>query len=81
MDIPGHESREWSELVEGKKVIALQFLATRILVGRLVTRYKMEPSPAVKTESIGELHNFFAKNIRLPAVQADLNAIFGGRLT
>ena len=21
MDIPGHESREWSELVEGKKVI------------------------------------------------------------
>jgi len=81
MNIPSHESREWSDLVEGKKMVTLQLLATRILVSRLVTRYKMDPSPTVKAQSIGELQNFFVKNMRLPAVQADLNAIFGGRLT
>jgi hypothetical protein len=81
MDIPSHESKEWAELIEGRKQVTFQLLATRILVGRIVGTYKMDPSPARKVRCIDELRSFFTKNIRIPSAQTDLNTIFGGRLS
>jgi hypothetical protein len=80
MKIPGNEAPAWSELIVSKKPITFQYLATKILVGRLVFTYQMDPSPANKAKCIDELISFFRKNIEIPTAQADLTTIFGGQL-
>ncbi|MGO9412880.1 MAG: hypothetical protein ACLQCB_19295 [Spirochaetia bacterium] len=81
MEIPGRESKEWAELVEGRKQLTFQMLATRILVGRIVGTYKLDPSPERKIKSIDDLCGYFKRNLRIPSARADLNTIFGGRLS
>lgn len=81
MKIPGSEAQAWSDLIEGKKQITFQLLATRILVGRLVLTFKMDPSPVTKSKCIDELINFFKETIQIPSAQTDLNTIFGGQLS
>jgi hypothetical protein len=80
MIVPDKGAREWSDLIEGKKTITLQFLAVRLLVGRLISTYRMHHSEQSKSQCVDELAKFFQKNINIPAAQTDLNNIFGGTL-
>jgi hypothetical protein len=66
-------------LVEGKKQLEFRFLAARIVVGRLVRNYSLDPTPATKTKCVNELISFFKGTVHIPCVQTDLAAIFGGK--
>ena len=81
MNIPAFDVQAWSELLTGQKEMKFSFLATRILVGRLVLNYKIEPTEAKKKACIEELVEFFQRNSSIPQVQKDLNTIFGGTLS
>jgi hypothetical protein len=77
MDIPNKTNRTWHDIITGKKTFQLKFLATKILLGRLVRAAKEDPSPANISDCIDELYAIFANNIKMPSVQDDIKTIFG----
>jgi hypothetical protein len=66
---------KWKELVTGQKTYQFQFLATKILMSRLILSTKSNPSPENISKCIDDAYNFFVKNEKF--AQSDLNQIFG----
>jgi hypothetical protein len=79
MSIPGDAHPAWLKAISGQGVYKLEFLATKLLLGRLNGAYKKDPSPAKVKEYIAELRAFFEKNSNLPKTQDDLKKIIEGR--
>jgi len=77
MSLPAKGSKEWSEIVTGKKTFTFKFLATKILLGRLTRSVSENPSPENIRAGIDQLYDVFAKNAHIPSVQEDLKTIFG----
>jgi hypothetical protein len=78
MDVPPVTYAGWRDIVSGKTRYQLEFLAAKILLGRLTLRVKNDPSPTMIYACAQELHNLFAENADLPNVQNDLKQILGG---
>jgi hypothetical protein len=78
MDVPPVTYSGWKDVVSGKARYQLEFLAAKILLGRLMLKVKNDPSPTMMNTCVQELHNLFAQNADLPNVQNDLKQIFGG---
>lgn len=77
MSLPGKNSKEWTDIVTGKKTYALKFLAAKILLGRLVRSASENPSPDNIKACIDQLYDVFSKNAHIPSVQEDIKTIFG----
>ena len=77
MDVPPKTKPQWADIVTGKKVYELKFLAAKILLGRLVRTTAASPTPANVREAVDQLHTLFEKNSAAPTVQTDLKTIFG----
>ncbi len=80
MDVPNATHVAWKDVLSGKTKYPLEFLAAKILLGRLTLRVKNDPSPATLQACAQELHNLYAQNADLPNVQNDLKHIFLGGL-
>ncbi len=80
MQLPAPTHPKWVNVISGADVPPFEFLATKVLLGRLNLEYKKDPSPDKTNKSVLELRAFFEKNSNLPKVQADLNKIFGERV-
>jgi hypothetical protein len=78
MDVPSAENVIWSNIVTGKVKYPLEFLAAKIMLGRLMLRVKNDPSEKMTAKCSQELYNLYAQNSELPCVQRDLGKIFGG---
>lgn len=77
MDVPSKSHKAWQEIVTEKKTFQLKFLATKILLGRLVRSVKDDPSSANVARCVDDLHAIFLTNSKMPSVQEDLQTIFG----
>lgn len=77
MNIPPKTKPQWAEIVTGKKVYALKFLAAKILLGRLVRTVAGDPSDKNVRDGVDQLHGIYEKNATAPSVVDDLKTIFG----
>lgn len=77
MNIPNVSHPLWKEIILGKKQVQFDFLAARMLVGRISIMLSTDNSEENIYKATEELHSVFAKNINLPKVQKDLTKIFG----
>jgi hypothetical protein len=75
--VPPEDHPVWKELVTRKMTYDFRFLAARILMVRITSHIKQDPSPENIARSAQELRAMFAKNIQFPDVQRDLKDIFG----
>jgi hypothetical protein len=72
MAIPDASQRIWSDLVTGRRVVALEFLAAKMLIARLRLVMHMEQGAATEARCASELHRLYAENCGLPSAQRDL---------
>ena len=77
MDMPSKSNKTWQDIVTGRKTFQLKFLASKILLGRLVRSAKEDSSPENINKCVDDLYAIFANNIKMPSVQDDLKTIFG----
>lgn len=78
MNVPSAENVVWTDIVTGKVKYPLEFLAAKIMLGRLILKVKNDPSGSMAVKCSQDLHNLYAQNADLPCVQRDLQKIFGG---
>jgi hypothetical protein len=77
MIVPDETNPGWSKAISGEKALEFEFLATKILMGRLVRNYKADPTLEKMKTCVQELRAFFVKNEQLSKAHADLTRIFG----
>ena len=77
MEIPSQDDPRWEDLICKECKHKFSLFATKLMLGRLNLKYRMQKSPEILEESIKELREFFQKNIHLPKIQSDLKKIFG----
>ena len=76
MTLPSTNHPKWEEVISGKSNPKLEFLGTKLLLGRLARTYKSSPTPETMKACIVELESFFYKNQAIPKAQSDLDRIF-----
>lgn len=77
MQIPSARNPLWKELIRSESEYAFEFLATKIILGRLNLKFRLNNSPEELDRCVYELVAFFEKNSHVPKVQNDLKLIFG----
>lgn len=75
MAIPNENHPGWLKAISGQGNFKFEFLATKMIMGRLTNDYKKDPSTANAKKLVSELREFFEKNEKLPKAQADLAKI------
>lgn len=78
MIIPNEANPGWMKAIAGQLPSNFEFLATKILMGRLSLAYQKNPSPLTAKKCIAELRSFFKNNANTPMAQADLHRIIAG---
>ena len=76
VSIPDIKNPAWEMVISKEETPDFQFLATRILVGQLVSEYDDNTTPEKLSTCIKSLRDFFEKNIENPKVRDDLKKIF-----
>lgn len=77
MQLPSARNPLWKDLIRSENQYQFDFLATKIILGRLNLRYRLNNSPEELDRGVHELRLFFEKNAHLPKVQNDLKRVFG----
>jgi len=67
----------WSDIVSGKVRYEFEFLALKILLGRLMLDVERDPAPATVQRCAEEIRALLMKNANLPSAKRDLQKIFG----
>jgi HAMP domain-containing protein len=75
--VAGADAEEWKNVILEKKNYGFEFMALRILVGRLSVNYRNNPTQKTMQRCIQQLIDFF-RNEKNPLAQKDLKKIFGG---
>jgi len=76
MVIPEASSNVWSDIVSGRIKHQFKFMATRVILGRIVPHVQRDPATTLKCAT--ELRELLASNAHLPSAQHDLQLICGG---
>jgi hypothetical protein len=74
MSVPPSSHPNWAEIIHDQQNLQFDFFVTKILLGRLNSRVRLEPE-AIDV-CIEELRQFFLRHEHNPKVIADLNKIF-----
>ena len=77
MRIPDTSHTTWSELVTGNTRYELNFVAAKIMLGRIMQAVKDDPAPEHVAACIEEIRTLFSQNSDNPVVQEDLRTLFG----
>ena len=77
-NVPPVSNPIWRDIVTGKTKYALDFLAAKIMLGRLTFQVKSDPTPQTIEACAQALRDVYAENTNLPSVQVDLNLMFNG---
>ncbi len=75
--VPTASHPNWRKLITGELRVEPEFLATKFLLSRLNTVYRMKDPGFTIDSGVLELVQFFQKNKALPKVQSDIKRIFG----
>ena len=76
MVIPEENHPNWAKVISGQLSKNFEFLATKIIIGRLALNYKLNSTSEELKKCIQELRIFFQKHEQMPKAQADLKKIF-----
>jgi hypothetical protein len=76
MEIPDRTSPIWKNVLNNNASYDLEFLAYKMLLGRLALLYKNNPTEKVYNQCVDEACTFFSKTQHMPIAQADLKKIF-----
>lgn len=75
MNLPPPSDPLWSDIVTGRRKVAFEFLAARMLVTRLQMNAVRDKSPQTLSQLAGQLRELFAANSNLPAAKKDLGKL------
>ncbi|GBC59438.1 hypothetical protein DENIS_0377 [Desulfonema ishimotonii] len=78
--VPPSTDRIWYDIVTGKVTYQFDFIAAKILMGRLRVKVRHNPGPGVIRSGARELWEVFDKNVRMPSVQKDMKKIWDRRV-
>ncbi len=73
--LPPKSDPRWRDIATGKLTKPWQSLALKIMITRIGSSVKADPSDANTQKGADEIYDFFAKNMKI--AQADLQSIFG----
>jgi hypothetical protein len=73
--LPGPGSGFWEGLFSGRVRPELDFLATKMLLDRLVRTYSKTPGAECLAQCRQEFTEFLSKNESLPKIQTDIESI------
>lgn len=76
MEIPSANDPKWKKIILGELNYEFEYLAVKIILGRLHNKYQIQQTDEVMRQSIDELRVFFEKNKSIPKVHNDLLKIF-----
>ena len=79
MAIPPPTQSIWSDLVTGRKAIAYEFLAARMLIARMRLVMYADRQPATEARCAVELYQLYAENAELPSARRDLEKLAAER--
>ncbi len=77
MSVPPSTHRAWMDIVTGKEKHDFDFLAAKMVVGRVQMTVMQDPSVGTIQRCANEVREVFAKNSNLTKVKTDLAKIFG----
>jgi hypothetical protein len=75
MELPDLKSAVWKNVVTGKIPLNSNFLAAKMLISRVQTDVKNDPSPKNIDKAIGELYELFNKYKDLPTLSDDIQKL------
>lgn len=82
MQLPPQYHPIWTNLVTGKIQHPLNFLAAKILLGRLIKKTELDPSAETIRSCCDQIRDIYEKHLGLPNVSRDLEnftLLQGGR--
>ena len=79
--IPDEAAPEWRTVILDATGYEFEFLALRILLGRVAIRRRDDVSESSIELSVRELRGLFERNLRVPSAQRDLARIFAESAT
>jgi hypothetical protein len=77
MNVPLGTDRVWKDILQGKVKYEFEFLALKIMLGRLFREIERDPSPVTVQKCADEIYNLLSKNAHLPSAKRDLQKILG----
>jgi hypothetical protein len=75
MTIPSASDVIWKEMLHKQKQFDFEFLALKMLLGRLIMDVEHDPSDANVQKCAIQLHDLLAKNQNLPSAMNDIQKI------
>jgi hypothetical protein len=77
MPIPPSSDIVWKDLLLRKKSYDFEFLALKMLLGRLIMDVERDPSLPNMEKCATQLHDLLIKNENLPSAKKDIQKIAG----
>jgi hypothetical protein len=75
MTIPLATDGIWKEMLRKQKQFDFEFLALKMLLGRLIMDVERDPSDANVEKCAVQLHDLLAKNQHLPSAMNDIQKL------
>ncbi len=75
MNVPLSTDKIWRDILQGRVKFDFQFLALKIMLGRLFRELERDPSPAMLQKCADEMYNLLSKNAQLPSAKHDIQKI------
>lgn len=75
MSIPASNDAIWKDLLFKRKQFDFEFLALKMLLGRLIMAVEHDPSDANVEKCAGQLHDLLDKNQHLPSAMSDITKL------
>jgi hypothetical protein len=77
MTIPLSSDSVWKDLLLKRKSFDFDFLALKMLLGRLIMDVEQDPSQDNLEKCAAQLYDLMAKNENLPSAKRDIQRILG----
>ncbi|HEX7557356.1 MAG TPA: hypothetical protein VF338_12075 [Leptolinea sp.] len=77
MALPLGTDAVWKDLLLKKRTCDFEFLALKMLLGRLIMDIERDPSPVNIDKCVSQLHDLLDKNQHLPSAHRDIQKISG----
>lgn len=77
MNVPLSTDKVWKDILQGKAKYDFEFLALKIMLGRLFREIERDPSPVTLQKCADEMYNLLNKNAQLPSAKRDIQKILG----
>lgn len=75
MNIPPSNAAIWKDLLFKRKQFDFEFLALKMMLGRLIVAVEHDPSDANVEKCAAQLYDLLAKNQQLPSAMSDIQKL------